>query len=263
MKQPNSPPNLVAETTESTNSLGCLRTLLRIFTFFIITMILIFWIKHLTSPYLQAAGIPVNAKVVALSTSESCNDGSCHDVNVVRYTFTTLQEQQIQGEEFVDHNQYQQIGIDADWPVVYLRADPATYESRYHAVKHVAETWQLLRWSLVAYLFLLIVIGLVLIVIGLAWCRERYFQQNSILTQGVVTQRWREFDEEHNYRYSIAYTFPGGAETQATLTLGQYQKVKVGATIMVRYLPDNPRRSRLAWCNGEIHSPLPQDLSWI
>lgn len=240
MKQPNSPPNLVAETTESTNSLGCLRTLLRIVTFFIITMILIFWIKHLTSPYLQAAGIPVNAKVVALSTSESCNDGSCHDVNVVRYTFTTLQEQQIQGEEFVDHKQYQQIGIDADWPIVYLRSDPATYESRYHAVKHVAETWHLLRLSLVAYLFLLIVIGL-------AWRWERYFQQKSILTQGVVTQRWREFDEEYNYRYSIAYTFPGGAETQATLTLDQYKQVKVGSPMMVRYLPDNPRRSRVAW----------------
>lgn len=160
----------MAETTEATNSLGCLCLILRIFTFFIMTTLLIYWIKHLTSPYLQTAGIPVNAQVIDKTIRESCNDGSCHDVYLLRYTFTTLQEQQIQGEEFVDHNQYQHIEIDADWPVVYLRVAPATYESRYRAVQHLTETWLLLRFALVVYLFLLIGIGL-------AWLRARSFQQ--------------------------------------------------------------------------------------
>lgn len=240
MKEPPSPPNLVAQTTQSAENFGCLRAILLVFTVFVITMMLVFCIDHLTSPYLQTTGVQVNSTVVDKATWDSCSDGGCTDVYHVRYTFTTLKEQPIQGEEFVDRSQYQQLQIGADWPIVYLRSDPTTYESRYHAVQSVAKTWQLLYFILVTYLFLFILIGL-------NWLRERQFQRKSILTQGVVTLRWKEDDGEGNYHYAIAYTFPGGAETQAMLTLSQYQQVKVGSTIVVRHLPSNPQRSSPEW----------------
>lgn len=240
MNESLSPPNLVAQTTQAAENFGCLRAILVVFTVFVIIMMLVFCIDHLTSPYLQTTGVQVNATVVDKATWNSCSDGGCTDVYRVRYTFTTLKEQPIQGEEFVDRSQYQQLQIGADWPVVYLRSDPTTYESRYHAVQSVARTWQLLYFTLMTYLFLFILMGL-------NWLRERQFQRKSILTQGVVTQRWKKYDEEYNYHYFITYTFPDGAETQAKLTLSQYQQLKVGSPLMVRYLPGNLRCSRPEW----------------
>lgn len=240
MKEPHSPSKLLTETTETANNFGCLRVILIGFTIFVITMMFVFCIAELTSPYLQTTGVQVNATVVEKATWDSCSDGGCRAVYCVRYTFTTLTEQQVHGEEFVDRDQYHQILIGADWPIVYLRPVPTTYESRYHAVVRVATTRQFLCFSLVTYLFLFILIGL-------NWFKERQFQRKSILTQGMVTQRWKKYDEEYNYHYFITYTFPDSAETQATLTLSQYQQLKVGSPLMVRYLPSNPRRSRLEW----------------
>jgi len=181
MKEPHSPPKLVAETTETANTFGCLRVILIVFTIFVITMMVVLCIAELTSPYLQTTGVQVNATVVDKATWDSCSDGGCRAVYRLRYTFTTLKEQQIHGEEFVDRDQYQQLQIGIDWPLVYLRPDPTTYESRYHAVARVATTRQFLCFSLVTYLFLFILIGL-------NWFRERQFQRKSTLTQGMVTQ---------------------------------------------------------------------------
>lgn len=240
MNESHSPPELVAQTTESADNFGCLRVVSIVFIVFVIITILILGIADLTSPYLQTAGAQVNATVVDKTTYESCSQDDCSDVYIIRYTFRTLQEQLIQGEEFVDHNQYHQLELGADWPVVYLRPAPTTYESRYHVVVRVAKTWQFLWFFLAVYLFLFIVIGW-------RWLRAWQFQHESILTQGVITQRWKRKDLEDNYYYSIAYTFPDGAETQASVSLSQYQQVQVGSTIMVRYLPSNPRRSRPEW----------------
>lgn len=240
MMEPPSPPNLMAQTTESADNFGCLRTISIVFTVFVIITILILGIANLTSPYLQLAGVQVDATVTDKATWVSCGSEDCTDVYLVRYTFTTRKEQQIHGEEFVDHNQYHQLQLGAEWPVVYLRPDPITYESRYNAVARVARAWQFLWFFLAVYLFLFIVIGW-------RWLRKRQFQHESILTQGVVTQRWKTYDTEGNYYYSIAYTFPDGAETQATLTLSQYQQLKVGSPLLVRYLPSNPHRSRPEW----------------
>jgi hypothetical protein len=238
MNEPHSPPELVAQTTESADNFGCLRVISIVFIVFVIITILILGIADLTSAYLQRAGVQVNATVINKTTYESCSQDDCSAVYMIRYTFRTLQEQLIQGEEVVDHHQYHQLQLGADWPIVYLHPDPTAYESRYRAVKRVAETWQLLYFFLITYLFLFMLIGL-------NWLRERQFQRKSILIQGVMTQRWKKFDEEYNYNYFIAYAFPDGAETQASVSLSQYQQVKVGSTIMVRYLPSNPRRSRL------------------
>lgn len=70
-------------------------------------------------------------------------------------------------------------------------------------------------------------------------------KRKSKLIQAVVTQRWYESSDNGACCYYIAYHFPGGEETKAALSFNRYQQQPVGSPLTIRYLPGNPRRSRL------------------
>ena len=227
-------PQLMAETGEYG---GCLSYLLLMFTFLVTCTVLTCIGLYLTSIYLHEEGIQLDAQVIRKEISEVCSEGSCSDAYFIEYLFVTQNEQQIIGKERVDRTHYEATPIGGGWPVVYLRSEPTTYESRYRATTLLTNT----RYMVYGCLFVSLGFFIYWVVDRL---RKYHFQRKSKLIQGVITQRWRESSDD-GACYYIAYNFPGGEETKAALSFNQYQQQKVGSSLTIRYLPSNPRRSLL------------------
>jgi len=70
------------------------------------------------------------------------------------------------------------------------------------------------------------------------------------LTRGIVFDRWEESGSDNSsYYVAYAYRVPGlGRQvfTNAEQSGMAYRKFNVGDTVDIRYLPDNPKISKLA-----------------
>jgi hypothetical protein len=69
------------------------------------------------------------------------------------------------------------------------------------------------------------------------------------ITQGLIVDRWTEKDSDGDTVYVIAYRF--NAPGHASVTVAEYfhrglfDKLQIGQSVRVRYLPDRPEICRL------------------
>lgn len=99
-----------------------------------------------------------------------------------------------------------------------------------------------------------LILLLLLIVLALAgyWIsgrlQRRRLQREGRLTQAIVFKKWIDTDSDGDSSHYVAYAFhadvPGkGVEliARTELSMELYQQASVGGTLMVRYLPDDPK----------------------
>lgn len=243
MTQNFSAPKLNAE---SAPSAGCLWFFLILVVFIYSAIVISFWSSYLKGIRLQTEGVRVNAKIIDINMYDSCdNHGDCGPSYGISYRFTTSAGAQIEGEESIDSDTYLKTDIGDDWPIVYARTEPSIQQS----VKAFRTPAQIIDNSLgimaefSPYFVLLLI---TMIIYQRARKRWQTFLHNGTLIDGVITRHWTETDSEGGIRYYCAYNFPKGTETrQEIFNKETHMQLKIGDAVTVRYLPSNPRRSRL------------------
>jgi hypothetical protein len=99
-------------------------------------------------------------------------------------------------------------------------------------------------------LLALTIIGLSILVAGTLllknYLRARRLDHFGQMTQGTIVNLWIEerSSEEPNAHY-IAYEFGDGLRVMQKVNEQIFQTVQVGVSVPVRYLPENPRCSRM------------------
>lgn len=105
--------------------------------------------------------------------------------------------------------------------------------------------------TLTAHLVLIGITALMARLVMPSWQQQRQFMQRSVITHGTITRLWHTIVDDSeggkSTYYHFAYTFPGGQETNQSITAQQCLFAEPGAAVMVRYLPDQPHRSQVDW----------------
>lgn len=112
-----------------------------------------------------------------------------------------------------------------------------------------------------------LILVLMLIVLALVgyWIsghlQRRRLQREGRLAQAIVFKKWINVDSDGDPYHYVAYAFRAdipskGVEmiTRTELSRELYQQVPVGGTLMVRYLPDNPK-----YCSAEAPVASPAE----
>jgi hypothetical protein len=117
--------------------------------------------------------------------------------------------------------------------------------------------WFLLFWAcllLLDHVLMFMFVGGPLLLFGLwlggkvmaAYHLSPRLQEEGVTTQGVITQRWIEYADDHNNdQYYVAYLFPGGVETKTKVQPFTYERLQVGNAVTVYYLPTAPTISQI------------------
>jgi hypothetical protein len=94
------------------------------------------------------------------------------------------------------------------------------------------------------------IIGLIIVIIGILllknYLRARRLDQFGELTEGMIVEMW--VDEETPYQsdeHYIAYEFGDNLRVTQKINAQTFQILCLGQSVTIRYLPDNPRFSRM------------------
>ena len=97
-------------------------------------------------------------------------------------------------------------------------------------------------------------VGMFLLVVAIWVARDlpaaRELDANGVITQGKIVSKWTQTDSDQDRQCYVAYKFGEECEAIQKVSWKHYQQVEVREEVEVRYLPEDPSRSRL---EGEWH----------
>jgi hypothetical protein len=99
---------------------------------------------------------------------------------------------------------------------------------------------------LVSFAILANLVGLSILGYQLAqWPNALRLARRGTISEGRVIERWTEYNGQ-TQEYYIAYQSSAGHSAHQQVSAEDYAALQVGDTVQVRYVPRNPRISRLA-----------------
>ena len=103
--------------------------------------------------------------------------------------------------------------------------------------------------------------------IGIAYFDFKEYQDEGITTQATITEHtikdgsfWTEYLISYRYEYSASNSTQSHLRSRLRVSKEYYSKVDIGSVVEIRYLKDEPKRSRIL---ETIHSPRLNDKLWM
>jgi len=194
---------------------------------------------------LNNEGVVVRGVVTDLKIS-SPEDSPSYNVS---YRFTAPRDGEMitfEDQAPISQELYRRLELGGGVDITYARSDPtiSSVEAELQPIPFLAAA-------------LMVVIPLSILAIGawfvvrslLALKRFIRIRSDGQATKGMIIEEWEGRDQEGSTCYYVAYAFrdrTGEVFSNAEQSSMAYHKLKVGDTVNIRYLPDNPKIAKLA-----------------
>jgi len=214
---------------------------LALFTLFMVNILMDTQIKtqRLSSEGAATRGIVTGLKITSAEDSPSY---------LLDYRFTAPKNGEtttFENRAFISQALYRKLEMGGAVDIVYARSDPSISSAQ-------VELQPVPFWATVLMIvipFSILAIGVGVVVSGLVAVRRFLkIRSGGQLVQGAMIDKWEGRDGEGGICYYVAYAFrdPTGKVFSSAEQSGMaYNKLNIGDSVDIRYLPENPKISKL------------------